>query len=104
MNWRRLTVSPWAPANGQNVNTASARRVNQFTFGECPPLALKGPSIYACQCLLIVHDQTCRGRALTAEFDPKGTLRELSSCGKLVDTQVLKPFKSRFEDVRASVE
>jgi hypothetical protein len=32
--------------------------------------ALKGPSAYAYQCLLIGHDQTCRGRTLTAEFDP----------------------------------
>jgi hypothetical protein len=36
-------------------------------------LALKGPSTYACQCLLIGHDRTCRGRALTAEFDPSRT-------------------------------
>jgi hypothetical protein len=33
-------------------------------------MALKGPSTYACQRLLIGHYQTCRGRALTAEFDP----------------------------------
>ncbi len=33
-------------------------------------MALKGPSTYACQCLLIGHYQTCRGRTLTAEFDP----------------------------------
>jgi hypothetical protein len=37
-------------------------------------LALKGPSTYTCQCLLIGYDQTCRGRALTAEFDPERTL------------------------------
>ena len=37
---------------------------------QCLPLALKGPSTYACQCLLIGHEQTCRGPALTAEFDP----------------------------------
>jgi hypothetical protein len=36
-------------------------------------MALKGLSAYACQCLLIGHDQTCRGRALTAEFDPERT-------------------------------
>ena len=36
-----------------------------------PELALKGPSTYACQCLLIGYDQTCRGPALTAEYDPK---------------------------------
>ena len=36
-------------------------------------VALKGPSIYACQRLLIGHYQTCRGRALTAEFDPLRT-------------------------------
>jgi hypothetical protein len=36
-------------------------------------LALKGPSAYTCQCLLIGHDQTCRGRTLTAEFDPQET-------------------------------
>src|SRR6266567_7679783 len=41
-------------------------------------LALKGPSAYAYQCLLIGHDQTCRGRALTAEFDPTRTLER---CG-----------------------
>src|SRR6266566_2658809 len=39
-----------------------------------PRLYLKGPSTYACQCLLIGHDQTCRGRALTAEFDPERKL------------------------------
>jgi hypothetical protein len=35
-----------------------------------PDVPLKGPSAYAYRCLLIGHDQTCRGRALTAEFDP----------------------------------
>ncbi len=30
----------------------------------------EGTFRYAYQCLLIGHDQTCRGRALTAEFDP----------------------------------
>ncbi len=40
-------------------------------------MALKGPSFYACQCLLIGHDQTCRGRALTAEFDPQRTLNRV---------------------------
>ncbi len=35
-----------------------------------PELALKGPSAYAYQRLLIGHYQSCRGRALTAEFDP----------------------------------
>ena len=39
-------------------------------------MALKGPSAYAYQCLLIGHDQTCRGRALTAEFDPNRTSRK----------------------------
>jgi hypothetical protein len=38
-----------------------------------PVMALKGPSTYTCQCLLIVHDQTYRGRTLTAEFDPSRT-------------------------------
>jgi hypothetical protein len=36
-------------------------------------MALKGPSTYTCQCLLIGQDQTCRGRTLIAEFDPKPT-------------------------------
>jgi len=37
-------------------------------------MALKGPSTYACQCLLIGHDQTCRGRTLTqiSETSPLG--------------------------------
>jgi len=37
-------------------------------------MALRGPSTYACQCLLIEHDQTCRGRTLAAGFDPDRTL------------------------------
>jgi hypothetical protein len=41
-------------------------------------MALKGPSTYACQCPLIGHDQTCRGPALTAEFDPSRTLGLIS--------------------------
>ncbi len=43
-------------------------------------LTLKGPSTYACQCLLIGHDQTCRGPALTAEFDPKRAFTRVSNC------------------------
>jgi len=42
-------------------------------------MAIKGPSACAYQCLLIGHNQTCRGRALTAEFDPKETFNEVAN-------------------------
>ena len=60
-----------------------------------PRLYLKGPSTYACQCLLIGHDQTCRGPALTAEFDPFRTLT--AAHGDLVD-HLVGPEKERLRD------
>ena len=47
------------------------RREVRTAHHECLEMALKGLSAYAYPCLLIGHDQTCRGRALTAEFDPR---------------------------------
>jgi hypothetical protein len=34
----------------------------------CPFLALKGPSTYTCQCLLIEQELTSRGHVRTAAF------------------------------------
>ena len=42
----------------------------QELFTLDPSAYQKGPSTYACPCLLIGHDQTCCGPALTAEFGP----------------------------------
>src|SRR6266849_1328656 len=61
-----------------------------------PLLALKGPSTCACQCLLIGHDQTCRGPALTAEFDPFQTFRSRRllaylRCGSIARGEVSCP-------------
>ncbi len=69
---------PWrCPLSGYSTPNRSsggwARPTPRWITG-CRLLALKGPSTCACQYLLIGHDQTCRGPALTAEFDPDRTL------------------------------
>src|SRR3984893_19550131 len=65
-------MSPLVSSDARRRATRSKRRDRQ-----CLILALKGPSTYACQCLLIGHERTCRGPALTAEFDPIQTLAPL---------------------------
>src|SRR6266702_6882800 len=55
------------------LSRSSVLKLRLATHGRAIHNGTKGPSTYACQCLLLGHDQTCRGPALTAEFDPQET-------------------------------
>ena len=72
----RATVTPTVGALGPfgKAGFTPPAIDNASAFGKFADVrlwqALKGPFTYACQRLLIGHYLTCRGPALTAEFDP----------------------------------